>query len=300
MPPAGIAAYGRDNPCKKSMRMEVRAKKSLGQHFLTDLSIAQRIADSLTVPLPADAMSASVNANEPETDVLEIGPGMGVLTQYLLQRRDIRLKMVEIDRESVDYLLVHFPQINGALTEADFLKLRLETFFNGRFCIIGNFPYNISSQIFFKILDYKDSVPQVVCMIQKEVAERIAEKPGSKTYGILSVLLQAWYDIEYLFTVGEGAFNPPPKVKSAVIRLVRNSRTDLGCDEGLFKTVVKTAFNQRRKTMRNSLRPIVSARASREMWDDGQTASFLADPVFDLRPERLGVEDFISLTRLLQ
>ena len=137
-------------------------------------------------------------------------------------------------------------------------------------------------------------------MIQKEVAERIAEKPGSKTYGILSVLLQAWYDIEYLFTVGEGAFNPPPKVKSAVIRLVRNSRTDLGCDEGLFKTVVKTAFNQRRKTMRNSLRPIVSARASREMWDDGQTASFLADPVFDLRPERLGVEDFISLTRLLQ
>ena len=300
MPPAGIAAYGRDNPCKKSMRMEVRAKKSLGQHFLTDLSIAQRIADSLTVPLPADAMSASVNANEPETDVLEIGPGMGVLTQYLLQRRDIRLKMVEIDRESVDYLLVHFPQINGALTEADFLKLRLETFFNGRFCIIGNFPYNISSQIFFKILDYKDSVPQVVCMIQKEVAERIAEKPGSKTYGILSVLLQAWYDIEYLFTVGEGAFNPPPKVKSAVIRLVRNSRTDLGCDEGLFKTVVKTAFNQRRKTMRNSLRPIVSAKASREMWDDGQTASFLADPVFELRPERLGVEDFISLTRLLQ
>lgn len=300
MPPAGIAAYGRDNPCKKSMRMEVRAKKSLGQHFLTDLSIAQRIADSLTVPLPADVMSASVNANEPETDVLEIGPGMGVLTQYLLQRQDIRLKMVEIDRESVDYLLVHFPQINGALIEADFLKLRLETFFNGRFCIIGNFPYNISSQIFFKILDYKDSVPQVVCMIQKEVAERIAEKPGSKTYGILSVLLQAWYDIEYLFTVGEGAFNPPPKVKSAVIRLVRNSRTDLGCDEGLFKTVVKTAFNQRRKTMRNSLRPIVSARASREMWDDGQTASFLADPVFDLRPERLGVEDFISLTRLLQ
>ena len=300
MPPAGIAAYGRDNPCKKSMRMEVRAKKSLGQHFLTDLSIAQRIADSLTVPLPADVMSASVNANEPETDVLEIGPGMGVLTQYLLQRRDIRLKMVEIDRESVDYLLVHFPQINGALIEADFLKLRLETFFNGRFCIIGNFPYNISSQIFFKILDYKDSVPQVVCMIQKEVAERIAEKPGSKTYGILSVLLQAWYDIEYLFTVGEGAFNPPPKVKSAVIRLMRNSRTDLGCDESLFKAVVKTAFNQRRKTMRNSLRPIVSAKASRGNWDDGQTAAFLANPVFDLRPERLGVEDFISLTRMLQ
>ena len=197
-------------------------------------------------------------------------------------------------------MLVHFPQVNGALIEADFLKLRLETFFKGEFCIIGNFPYNISSQIFFRILDYKDSVPQVVCMIQKEVAERLAEKPGSKTYGILSVLLQAWYDIEYLFTVGEGAFNPPPKVKSAVIRLVRNSRTDLGCDESLFKAVVKTAFNQRRKTMRNSLRPIVSAKASRGNWDDGQTAAFLANPVFDLRPERLGVEDFISLTRMLQ
>ena len=273
---------------EKNMAMEVRAKKSLGQHFLTDLQIAQRIADSLTV------------ASGTQADVLEIGPGMGVLTQYLLHRQDIRLKMVEIDRESVDYLLVHFPQTNGALIEGDFLRLNLGTFFHDKFCIIGNFPYNISSQIFFKILDHKDSVPQVVCMIQKEVAERIAEQPGSKTYGILSVLLQAWYDIEYLFTVGEGAFNPPPKVKSAVIRLVRNSRTDLGCDESLFKTVVKTAFNQRRKTMRNSLRPLVSAKASREGWSDGQTASFLAAPVFDLRPERLSVEDFISLTRMLQ
>ncbi len=280
--------------------MEVRAKKSLGQHFLTDLSTARKIAESLIVPVKETGTEADCMAGTHLTDVLEIGPGMGVLTQYLLQRQDIRLKMVEIDRESVDYLLVHFPQINGALIEADFLKLRLETFFKGEFCIIGNFPYNISSQIFFRILDYKDSVPQVVCMIQKEVAERLAEKPGSKTYGILSVLLQAWYDIEYLFTVGEGAFNPPPKVKSAVIRLVRNSRTDLGCDESLFKAVVKTAFNQRRKTMRNSLRPIVSAKASRENWDDGQTAAFLANPVFDLRPERLGVEDFISLTRMLQ
>lgn len=287
--------------------MEVRAKKSLGQHFLTDLSIAQRIADSLTAPVtPGDctgdtgSSTSSGKDGAGQTDVLEVGPGMGVLTQFLLQRPELNLKMVEIDRESVDYLLVHFPQVNGALIEADFLKLRLETFFKGQFCIIGNFPYNISSQIFFKILDYKESVPQVVCMIQKEVAERIAEKPGSKTYGILSVLLQAWYDIEYLFTVGEGAFNPPPKVKSAVIRLVRNSRKELGCDESLFKAVVKTSFNQRRKTMRNSLRPIVSAKASREGWNEEQVSAFLSQPVFDLRPERLGVEDFISLTHSLQ
>lgn len=287
--------------------MEVRAKKSLGQHFLTDLSIAQRIADSLTAPVtPGDctgdtgSSTSSGKDGAGQTDVLEVGPGMGVLTQFLLQRPELNLKMVEIDRESVDYLLVHFPQVNGALIEADFLKLRLETFFKGQFCIIGNFPYNISSQIFFKILDYKESVPQVVCMIQKEVAERIAEKPGSKTYGILSVLLQAWYDIEYLFTVGEGAFNPPPKVKSAVIRLVRNSRKELGCDESLFKAVVKTSFNQRRKTMRNSLRPIVSAKASREGWNEEQVSAFLSQPIFDLRPERLGVEDFISLTHSLQ
>lgn len=287
--------------------MEVRAKKSLGQHFLTDLSIAQRIADSLTAPVaPGDSTgdtgssTSSGKDGAGQTDVLEVGPGMGVLTQFLLQRPELNLKMVEIDRESVDYLLVHFPQVNGSLIEADFLKLRLETFFKGQFCIIGNFPYNISSQIFFKILDYKESVPQVVCMIQKEVAERIAEKPGSKTYGILSVLLQAWYDIEYLFTVGEGAFNPPPKVKSAVIRLVRNSRKELGCDESLFKAVVKTSFNQRRKTMRNSLRPIVSAKASREGWNEEQVSAFLSQPVFDLRPERLGVEDFISLTHSLQ
>ncbi len=264
--------------------MEVRAKKSLGQHFLTDLAIAQRIAGSLEV-LP-----------ETDTDVLEIGPGMGVLTQYLLQKPGIRLKMVEIDRESVDYLLVNFPQVNGSLIEADFLKLKLENFFDGRFCVIGNFPYNISSQIFFKILEYKELIPQVVCMIQKEVAERIAEKPGTKTYGILSVLLQAWYDIEYLFTVGEGAFNPPPKVKSAVIRLARNSRTELGCDEAMFKTIVKTGFNQRRKILRNSLKQLINEKASREGWSQEQVAEFVSDPVFDLRPERLGVEDFINLT----
>lgn len=271
--------------------MEVRAKKALGQHFLTDLSIAQRIAEALTVPCPA-AGCEEVNP----MPALEVGPGMGVLTQYLLQRPDVDLRMVEIDTESVNYLLVHFPQVQGRLLEADFLKLRLERFFPGKFCVIGNFPYNISSQIFFKILEYKEQVPQVVCMIQKEVAERIAEKPGTKTYGILSVLLQAWYDIEYLFTVGEGAFNPPPKVKSAVIRLVRNSRTELGCDEGLFKTVVKTGFNQRRKTLRNSLKPLIRAKAEREGWTDEQLAEFTSDPVFELRPERLSVEEFIALT----
>ena len=265
--------------------MQVRAKKSLGQHFLTDLSIARRIAESLVPEGASEGKPA---------DVLEIGPGMGVLSQYLMERSDISLKMVEIDRESVDYLLQNFPKAYGSLLEADFLKLKLENFFSGDFCVIGNFPYNISSQIFFKILDYKDRVPQVVCMIQKEVAERIAEKPGTKAYGILSVLLQAWYDIEYLFTVGEGAFNPPPKVKSAVIRLKRNSRTTLGCDESLFRTVVKTSFNQRRKTLRNSLKPLIAAKSPDE------AAALLSDPMLDLRPERLGVEDFIALTKMLQ
>lgn len=261
---------------------EVRPKKALGQHFLTDLSVSRRIADSLLA--------------EERTDVLEVGPGMGVLTRFLLERPEIALRAVEIDRESVDYLLMHYPELNGALIEADFLRLRLENFFPGNFCVIGNFPYNISSQIFFKILDYRERVPQVVCMIQKEVAERIAEKPGSKTYGILSVLLQAWYDIEYLFTVGPGAFNPPPKVQSAVIRLRRNGRTSLPCDEALFKTVVKTAFNQRRKTLRNSLKPLIADKASREQWDAETLSAFTARPVFDLRPERLGVEEFVDLT----
>lgn len=277
--------------------MEVRAKKALGQHFLTDLSIAQRIADALET----ERRQSKDNPDDGQkaVDVLEVGPGMGVLTQYLFQREDISLKMVEIDSESVEYLLAHFPQANGRLLEADFLKLKLEKFFPGEFCVIGNFPYNISSQIFFKILEYREQVPQVVCMIQKEVAERIAEKPGTKTYGILSVLLQAWYDIEYLFTVGEGAFNPPPKVKSAVIRLRRNSRTSLGCDEKMFRTVVKTGFNQRRKTLRNSLKPLIIEKAQREGWTDDERISFVSAPVFDLRPERLSVEDFADLTRLL-
>ena len=280
----------------------VRPKKALGQHFLTDLSVAQKIADALVVDGVGGAVPEAGAVPSGNTDaampVLEIGPGMGVLSQYLLEREDIDLKMIEIDRESVDYLLTHFPKASGRAIEGDFLKMNLSYFFPGTFAVIGNFPYNISSQIFFRIIDHKDSIPQVVCMIQKEVAERIAEQPGSKTYGILSVLLQAWYDIEYLFTVGEGAFNPPPKVKSAVIRLRRNSRTELGCDEKLFKTIVKTGFNQRRKTLRNSLKPLIADKAAREAWTPEQSTDFLSNPVFELRPERLSVEDFIALTKL--
>lgn len=254
--------------------MEVRAKKALGQHFLTDQSIARTIVDSLT-------------RDNLVRDTLEVGPGMGVLTRYLLEREDIDLKLVELDSESVEYLLTHFAGMQGRLYEADFLKLDLHSLFPGQYRVIGNFPYNISSQIFFKILDDKDRVPECVCMIQKEVADRIAEKPGSKTYGILSVLLQAWYDIDYIISVGSGAFAPPPKVQSAVIRLRRNGRSELGCDEKLFKQVVKTAFNQRRKTLRNALKPLL-----REGMDT-------LDPVFDLRAEKLGVEDFVRLTLLL-
>ena len=263
--------------------MEVRAKKALGQHFLTDQKVAREIVNALGGPCEA----------------LEVGPGMGVLTQYLLQRPEIDLKLVEIDPESVEYLLGHFSGLQGRLMEADFLSLKLEKIFGGDFRIIGNFPYNISSQIFFKILDCKDRVPEVVCMIQKEVAQRIAEKPGSKTYGILSVFLQAWYDIEYLFTVGPGCFAPPPKVDSAVIHLRRNSRTDLGCDYALFRSVVKTAFGQRRKMMRNPLKPLAKAKAAREGWTEEELAAFLARDVFSLRPEQLGVDDFVALTNLL-
>lgn len=262
--------------------MEVRAKKALGQHFLTDLKAARNIVDALET--------------SPGASVLEIGPGMGVLSQYLLEREDIDFKMIEIDKESVNYLLSHFPKAYGRVMEGDFLRLRMDALYKGPFSIIGNFPYNISSQIFFKILDCRDMVPQVVCMIQKEVADRIAEAPGTKTYGILSVLLQAWYDIEFLFGVGPGSFCPPPKVQSAVIRLRRNSRTCLGCDEALFKTVVKTSFGQRRKTLRNSLKPLVQAKAQREGWTEEHIANFTAAPIWELRPERLSVEDFISLT----
>lgn len=253
--------------------MEVRAKKALGQHFLTDQGIARSIVGALTA------------GGVPDT--LEIGPGTGVLTKYLLEREDIRLKLVEVDGESVEYLRNHFAGMQGKLLQADYLNLDMRKVFDGQYRVIGNFPYNISSQIFFKILEDKDLVPEVVCMIQKEVADRIAEKPGSKTYGILSVLLQAWYDIDYVLSVGPGAFCPPPKVQSAVIRLRRNSRTDLGCDPVLFKQIVKTAFNQRRKTLRNSLKPLLK---------EGTDTS---DPIFDLRAEKLSVEDFVRLTNLV-
>lgn len=247
----------------------VRPKKALGQHFLTDQSVARAIVDALA----------------PAPRILEVGPGMGVLTQYLLGR-SAALKVVEIDGESVQYLLEHYPALAPGLLEADFLKLPLDKVFPEPFSIIGNFPYNISSQIFFHILDYRELVPAVVCMIQKEVAQRLSAAPGSKTYGILSVLLQMWYDIEYCFTVGEGAFLPPPKVKSAVIRLTRNGRTEAGCDEALLRRIVKATFNQRRKTIRNSLRSI------------GITDPEL--PFLDERPEQLSVEDFITLTRSIK
>ena len=295
--------------------MEVRAKKALGQHFLTDQNIAKSIVAALQLPAAGgkavasegkvNAEVASVPSVQLTTEqparmkVLEIGPGMGVLSQYLLQRQDVDLRMIEIDDESVEYLESHFPQAHGRVIFGDFLKLDIDELFPEEFHVIGNFPYNISSQIFFRIIDYRNRIPQTVCMIQKEVAERIAEKPGSKTYGIPSVLLQAWYDIEYLFTVGSGAFAPPPKVQSAVIKLTRNRRTSLGCDENAFKNIVKTAFGQRRKTLRNSLKPIIAAKATKEGWDTEALTSFTSAPVFELRPERLSVEDFIGLTNLL-
>ena len=276
--------------------MEVRAKKALGQHFLTDQSVAKRIVGALggsAAEANGNGIASGVAGEKTDSaggrdKVLEIGPGMGVLSQYLLEREDIDLVMIEIDVESVDYLVSHFDKAEGRIIQGDYLKLDVGKLFDGPYRVIGNFPYNISSQIFFKILEDKDRVPEVVCMIQKEVAERIAEKPGSKTYGILSVLLQAWYDIEYVLTVGPGAFVPPPKVHSAVIRLTRNSRTSLGCDEKLFKTVVKAAFNQRRKTLRNALKPLIP---------EGLDTS---DAIFDLRAERLSVEDFVSLTLQIQ
>lgn len=251
---------------------QVRAKKHLGQHFLTDLNIARQIAASLQL--------------EADMPVLEIGPGMGVLTQFLLQDKYAKLSVIEIDTESVEYLHKHYSHLH--IIEGDFLKLSLKEIYQFPFAVIGNFPYNISSQIFFKVLENKEQIPLVVGMIQKEVAERLAEPPGSKTYGILSVLLQAYYDIEYLFTVHEHVFQPPPKVKSAVIRLKRNERENLGCDERLFVSVVKTAFNQRRKQLRNSLKPLM-----------GKDNPAFSSAIFDDRPERLSVDDFVNLTNLI-
>ena len=253
---------------------EVRAKKALGQHFLTDLNIAQKICNSLS----------GGTAENPDT-VLEVGCGMGVLTQYLLRREDITTWGAEIDTESVDYLNVHYPDFTPRLLSCDFLKMDLAGQFPDGVKIIGNFPYNISSQIFFKIIENRNLVPESVGMIQKEVAVRIAEPPGSREYGILSVLLQAWYDIEYLFTVGEKVFNPPPKVKSAVIRLKRNSVETLGCDEALFVKVVKASFGQRRKMLRNSLKSVFGDFGGAE------------HRFFTQRAEQLSVADFVELTQ---
>ncbi len=249
----------------------VKPKKFLGQHFLKDLNVAKAIADTV------DAY--------PGLPVLEVGPGMGVLTQFLLTK-ERPLKVVEVDFESVAYLRKAYPQLEEHIVEDDFLKMNLQRLFEGQpFVLTGNYPYNISSQIFFKMLDNKDLIPCCTGMIQKEVAERIAAAPGSKTYGILSVLIQAWYSVEYLFTVHEHVFNPPPKVKSAVIRMTRNDTQTLGCDEKLFKQVVKTTFNQRRKTLRNSIKPLV-----------GKDCPLTEDALFNRRPEQLSVQEFVELT----
>lgn len=253
----------------------VKPKKFLGQHFLKDLQVAQDIADTV------DAC--------PELPILEVGPGMGVLTQFLMTK-ERPLKVVELDFESVAYLRENFPALGNNIIEQDFLKMDLAQLFEGKpFVLTGNYPYNISSQIFFKMLDYKDLIPCCTGMIQKEVAERMAAGPGSKTYGILSVLIQAWYRVEYLFTVHEHVFNPPPKVKSAVIRMTRNETQELGCNEKLFKQIVKTTFNQRRKTLRNSISPILD-----------KTNPLTADPLFNKRPEQLSVQEFIDLTNRVE
>ena len=250
---------------------EVRATKSLGQHFLTDLNIARKIAGALGPGAPARA--------------LEVGCGMGVLTRFLLERDDIETWGVEVDGESIAYLHEHLPQFAPRLIEGDFLRMNLAERFPDGVRVIGNFPYNISSQIFFKVLEYRDLVPECVGMVQREVAVRLAEPPGSRDYGILSVLLQAWYDIEYLFTVHENVFNPPPKVKSAVIRLRRNGVRTLDCDERLFVRTVKAAFGQRRKMLRNSLRAVFGDFGGDE------------HPFFTRRAETLSVAEFAELTR---
>ncbi len=250
----------------------VRAKKNLGQHFLKDKNIASKIVESLQ--------------SSQTGKVLEVGPGMGVLTQFLLEK-SYQTYVVEIDSESVEYLKDNFSQLQDRIIPGDFLKLNLQDYFSGPFSVIGNFPYNISSQIFFKVLENREQIPEVVGMVQKEVAERIAAPPGSKTYGILSVLLQAFYHIEYLFTVSEHVFIPPPKVKSAVVRLKRNDRENLDCDEKLFSRVVKMAFNQRRKTMRNSLKMLITHENLKN------------SELMGKRPEQLSVSGFEILTRLI-
>lgn len=252
----------------------VKAKKHLGQHFLNDENTARRIADTLSL--------------EGYDHVLEIGPGMGVLTKYLLDK-PVNVSVIEIDTESVDYLNGHYPKLHGHIIPGDFLKYNINTLFDGKpFAVIGNFPYNISSQIVFRALEFRERIPEFSGMFQKEVAERICEKQGSKTYGILSVLVQAFYEAEYLFTVSEHVFTPPPKVKSGVLRLTRKPDFHLPCNEKLFFNVVKTAFQQRRKTLRNSLKTLNLSDSLRE------------DAIFALRPEQLGVAQFIELTLKIQ
>ncbi len=243
---------------------KVKAKKHLGQHFLIDESIAQKTAEAISF--------------QGYNKVLEIGPGMGVLTKFLLKRDEVETSVIEIDKESVAYLKENYSILDNRIIEGDFLKLNLHDYFNEPFAVVGNFPYNISSQILFKTIDYRDSIPEFAGMFQKEVAERAAAKHGNKTYGVLSVLVQAYYDVEYLFTVHENVFNPPPKVKSGVMRMVRKNEP-LACDDKLFKTLVKAGFNQRRKTMRNSLKE----------------HNFL-----NLRPEQMSVLDFVELTQLFE
>ncbi len=254
---------------------QVRPKKNLGQHFLTDLSIARAIADTV------DAC--------PDLPVLEVGPGMGVMTQYLVEKPR-ELKVVEIDRESVQFLNEHFPRLREHILGEDFLRMDLTKVFDGKpFVLTGNYPYDISSQIFFKMLDNKDLIPCCTGMIQHEVAQRMASAPSSKAYGILSVLIQAWYHVDYLFMVDEHVFNPPPKVKSAVIRMTRNDVSDLGCDEALFKRVVKTVFNQRRKMLRVSLKQLLPQ----------PSAGFFEQEVMTKRPEQLSIPQFVELTNLV-
>ena len=257
----------------------VKPKKNLGQHFLIDLGIARRIADTV------DAC--------PDIPVLEIGPGMGVLTQYLVTKnRDV--KAVEIDSESVAFLYENYPKLCDNIIGDDFLRMDLNEIFAGKqFVLTGNYPYDISSQIFFKMLDYKELIPCCTGMIQREVALRIASAPGCKAYGILSILIQAWYDVEYLFTVDENVFNPPPKVKSAVIRMTRNSVTDLGCDEKLFKRLVKTVFNQRRKMLRGSIKQMFSQ-------DHMPSPDFFTMDIMTKRPEQLSVKQFVELTNVVE
>lgn len=254
----------------------VKPKKFLGQHFLKDLNIAQAIADTVDTC--------------PDLPILEVGPGMGVLTQFLLQK-ERPVTVVELDWDSVAYLKEHFPNLaDEHIIEKDFLRMDLQALFKGTpFILTGNYPYNISSQIFFKMLDNKELIPVCTGMIQKEVAERIAAKHGSKTYGILSVLIQAWYNVEYLFTVHEHVFNPPPKVKSAVIRMTRNDKSNLGCNEKLFKMIVKTTFNQRRKTLRNSISSILD-----------KQHPLAGEEIFNKRPEQLSVQEFIDLTNKVE